>query len=773
MNKLLPLLLMFLLGGGVGAGALHFLGDAKDGDAPSLTDGESDQPADAQEQDESESAQPHTPSPDRGEPSRPAPTPQRAGLKAYTLDQLLSEAHTRMGKTLPPRPQGEGRLQGTVHLRDGSPLAGADVVVHVEARSLQADSPPATPGSLAELKETLRKQAARQRTLFTTQSGSDGAFTFNDIAGRIVKVEAFKQGYSIKMQEPTDPEVRNFVASKLVKLNLIYKHVDGKDFAAGTSFFFEVLSTTSPDGELIRTGRGRNEVERKREFFDQARVTKWLAPAQLEFGFGTRIDGLDSSSYVKDIDLTTGESEYTVVLETVSMVAVRGYIVAPEGFTLMPSRALWYYIAPNNTEFSKEYLREISDPLDHSQSPLTPNFERKLHESGSHRVVVFLQGAEAALASVVFDAQPGVSEVRIQLRFDPADFLRLRLIDAHGQTLEAPSDATLRYSNEDERDSAYLQQVARDESGVNWFARPKTLSEHEWTKIEIEVENSERVSTTKDISGDMSGVIDVVFKPNYSITFQINGCADLESGTELNLTLYPIDGTNWIDAEVTQRHGDTYHTFELETVPAGSYFARISLSRSSRAKFDLGTFQVTGPGQQLVANLPQLYTVWVMIPEEYGDSERVRLMSHEVADFEYRADMNEERSVKYSSIPAGTYTVWAGNPPGGKVMEIVVRGDERITFEGKELNCLVVTIEQDHKHDPDLKFQAGDVIYGMDGKPFTNFADVFGRLMGQGEDAEVELDVYRGGQKLKIMTTARSLLGSKGVEIVPTHKEIE
>jgi|GEM_PF-5177207 len=346
MKRMLPVVLAFVLGAMVGAAALFFTQDDQPSAGVALNEASNDSPARDENrddsgvrtpphQDEDRSSNKSRPRNDAQPQVEPAPsTSSPSDASAATIESALQDLGRRIAAESPRPEAGAHEILGTVKLETGAPLAGVSIKVTVEPywdedkiNELDSDDPFAR-----DTYARIRNYHIADWMTFTATTDASGAFHFTGLPSPHRKVEATLEGYHIRLNQKSPEGSQNFIATRMVKVNISIARKGGGEFAPGTTFQLNTRPIVEPNralsDESITTAAMRSDYHE----LDQPSTTLYLLPMKIEFTSYSITDESYSTGIEQVEDFSSGEREFNITIELSESIVLRGNVLAPDGF---------------------------------------------------------------------------------------------------------------------------------------------------------------------------------------------------------------------------------------------------------------------------------------------------------------------------------------------------------------------------------------------------------------------------------------------------------
>ncbi len=153
---------------------------------------------------------------------------------------------------------------------------------------------------------------------------------------------------------------------------------------------------------------------------------------------------------------------------------------------------------------------------------------------------------------------------------------------------------------------------------------------------------------------------------------------------------------------------------------------------------------------EITVTLPTFHTLTVYAPgQKKGTNFQLKPEDSDENDYfsGARGELGDDERVTFEDVAAGTYSLSSWNSMGSNMTVTVPCGE--VTFEVTEPNCLKVTNVQPGKTGAEAGLKNGDLITGIDGKPFEGQMGL-GMATMKMMASEVTLNILRGNSQIDI-----------------------
>lgn|GEM_PF-4402621 len=358
------------------------------------------------------------------------------------------------------------------------------------------------------------------------------------------------------------------------------------------------------------------------------------------------------------------------------------------------------------------------------------------------------------------------------LELDPQNYVRVRITGADGEPYYGVRSFTIHCRDANGVRSQSLFVTGYGDDGVIWFVKPEAIAGKLFDKVSYNLYTEDDLSLAGDISGDSREIVEIALQPMYALTVHVSGLAQLGREGKAQVVLESGNGEVRSEVKLSElEDGSDSCDFLFEQVQRGFYTLTFKTIGGTGVSFDLGRERVGGPGQVITVAIPPLNTVTIIFPESAGTLSHCGMISHAEEAIQPGAKLDDQRQAVFKGLPSGHYTLFVGKIPFGDVMEIEVKGDQTITFEGSGMNRILVRVSPEAAAEPDQVWRDGDLVFAVNGTRFSSYADLMREGMRAG-DADSTFTVVRAGQEVEI-TVPPSVLRTgpdEGVRFVPTHR---
>lgn len=263
----------------------------------------------------------------------------------------------------------------------------------------------------------------------------------------------------------------------------------------------------------------------------------------------------------------------------------------------------------------------------------------------------------------------------------------------------------------------------------------------------------------------------VRFEAAAVLTATIRGFADSEHAGLVSLALAPSGDRRGTRVEASL---DEHGTARLGPIQPGEYELVVRTKQEHLWSFAVTRRPVVvrAGDNSATIPMPKFFAVTVTAPAlQPGVQLRLSRIGARGSPH-MLGDLDEHMQARFGGVPAGRYRLERfGAPPGAGSMEIELPGPTEIEFRPVAPNAYLVRIDDDAGSLTRIGLRDGDIVTGVNGKPFANPRGLRLDLTAARVHDEITLNVVRDGRRLEMtFRTADFEEGPSGGRFFPVHR---
>lgn len=583
----------------------------------------------------------------------------------------------------------------------------------------------------------------------------EGVFVFNDLAEEGYRISASREGYEIKMTEPTTrywdpvkaPSEVTFRARAQLGLYLRLEYADG---TVPETFRLETQHS-GPTGTMSSS-----------EQWSASKPTLKLVAGSWTLKPGSNEDFTFEPFTV---NVTEGEplESKTIVLRARRGIA--GKVLEGEDQPDQHGVVEIHYLRDDDR---KRSVKDLGFQ--------TPSVHAHSHDGWRFRIVdiepgTYLLSAKSwtidkhGPAQWVTVNQEGVVEVALErASFEEGDLVTV--------TVRSPDDEpvtdasfTMTWRQGSGSSSHGRQALHGGEPGVYRVALPNELKGLKGAEATLSVNSGtygqEEVAFDHLNPGDLL----VQYERQARLTVRIGGVLSAEVSKDLNIGVQKLTQEEMPTSSTTRPLADNPTEVHFDNLSPGQYRIYLGHSPSHHSGFsshwsqELATVQLEAGAQRAVGvSLPGIGSLTVIVPKDDAGM-HMSLTGGEgggkrsLHSFQ-RAD--DSGRVTFGTLPDGEYMITSGDRGSG--MPVRVAGPTEVRYTPRAARGLLVSIHQADGPLAKAGFRDGDIIVNVDGKELKDLGENMGMaMMSLMGSRECPLIVERGGRRVELTINGRQL----------------